>query len=88
MQSFVLRLEARTHELFTHLLLVGAADRAIFTPGDGCMHAQARAQPSAQFHQVQVVQLHQPATQQLFIGTELGRHLARCVAVGEQVEAT
>jgi hypothetical protein len=52
------------------------------------MHAQTRTEPRAQLHQVQVVQLHQPATQQFFIGTELGRHLARCMAVGEQVEAT
>ena len=87
MQRFVLRLEARTHELFAHLLLVGAADRAILAPRDGRMHAQARAEPRAQLHQVQVVELHQPAAQQLFIGAELGRHFARRVAVGQQIEA-
>jgi len=45
------------------------------------------SEPRAQLHQVQVVQLHQPAPQQLLVGAELRRHFARRAAVGEQVEA-
>ena len=50
------------------------------------MHPQARAEARAQLDQVQVVELHQPAAQQFFVGAELGRHFARRVAVGQQIE--
>ena len=78
--------KAGTHEFLAHLLFVGAADRTILAPGDGRMHPQPRAQPRAQLHQVQVVELDQPAAQQLLVGMQLGGHLARRVAVGQQVE--
>ena len=68
MQRLVLRQEARAHEFLAHLLFVGAADRAVLAPGDRRVHAQARAEPRAQLHQVQVVELHQPAAQQLLVG--------------------
>ena len=51
------------------------------------MHAQARAEPRAQLDQVQVVELHQPAPQQLLVRVQLGRDFARRMAVGQQIEA-
>ena len=51
------------------------------------MHAQTRAQPRLQLDQVQVVELDQPAAQQLLVGIELGRNFLRLVAIGEQIEA-
>ena len=87
MQRLVLRLETRTHEFLAHLLLVGAADGSVFAPRNRRVHAQARAETRAQLHEVQVVELHQPAPQQLLVGTELRRHFARRVSVGQQIEA-
>src|SRR6185369_12887842 len=78
--------EARAHELFAHLPLIGAADRAVLAPRDRRMHAQARAEARAQLDEAEVVELHEPAAQQLLVSVQLAGDFARRVPVGQQVE--
>ncbi len=83
LQGFIGSREAGAHEFVAHLLLVGTSYRPVFAPGDGRVHPQARTEPRAQFHQVEVVQLHQPAAQQFLVRAELAGHFARRVPVGQ-----